>query len=124
MEVTLTTLSEILSEAYDSGYSGTDEQRSEIIADILDRHKIYEKDDKPPPEKDKPDVDFREYTIQELRDMPVGAVFQHSTLGKCRVQKRHGDKYMAFDNPGLQPAGFNVDGYPWHLPMKRLAEKS
>lgn len=123
MELTLDRLAAILSEAYDSGYAG-DDDRDEAVAQLLSRHNINEADDKPPPVVDVKDADFRIYSAAELRDMPVGAAFIHEALGKCRVQmkrRKEGDeKCMAFDNPGLQPAGFNVNGYPWDMPMKRI----
>jgi len=120
MELTMSRLQEILSEAYDCGYLGSDEQRNEDVAELFSRHQINEADDKPPPPKEEKDLDFRLYNVSDLRDAPVGTVFIHSSLGKCRIQKRNSDKYMAFDNPGFQPAGFNVDGYPWDMPMKKV----
>ncbi len=124
MEMTMTRLQEILSEAFDSGYktfawSGEGSTRDEMVASILDRYQIKEADDKPPP---KDDGTERLYTTAELREMPVGTVFLHSQLGKCRIRKRNTEKYMVFDNAGLHPAGFAVDGFPWEMPMKKLNE--
>lgn len=120
MELAITQLSEMLSEAFDCGYVGTAEQRDEVISDLLERFKISETDDVVQPPK-AVQGDMRVYHIHELANLPVGAVMMHSTLGKCKVQKRGNDKYMMFDSPGLQPAGFNVDGYPWDLPMKQIS---
>jgi hypothetical protein len=120
MDIATNKLINMLSEAFDCGYIGTAEQREEVISEILEKHKIKKEDDfmlVPQPVKDE---DFRVYHISELHEMPVGAVFSHSTLGKCRIAQRGNNKYMAFDNPGLAPSGFNVDGYPWETPMKRL----
>jgi uncharacterized protein Smg (DUF494 family) len=119
MEMTLTRLSEILSEAFDHGYEGTEEDREEVVLGILAKHNINEADDKPP-QKVKDD-EFRIYTPEELKTLPVGATFLHSVLQKCTILRTHDEKYMNFDSPGLAPAAFNVDGYPWDVPMKRLS---
>lgn len=119
MELTITSLSGMLSEAFDGGYSGSAEQRDEFIADLLVRYNMREEDDKlPVPTKD---GEFRLYPIGDLRQMPEGATFLHQTLGKCTIHQRNGEKYMAFENAGLAPSAFNVDGYPWDVPMKRIS---
>ena len=120
MNLKINKLSEILSEAFDCGYGGGAEQRDEVIADILAKHQIRKEDDTPPPKPVEQEEEYRVYSISELRDMEAGTVFSHTTLGKCRIGQRSGEKYMAFDNPGLAPSGFNVDGYPWEIAMKKL----
>ena len=120
MELAIAQLSEILSAAFDCGYTGTPEQRDEAISDLLERFKISEAEDVQPAAKPM-QSDMRVYAIHELAQLPVGTLMMHSVLGKCKVQQRGNDKYMMFDVVGLQPAGFNVDGYPWDLPMKRLS---
>lgn len=120
MELTMRTLSSILSEAFDTGYICTGEERDVIVAEILAKYNMREEDDKPPaPPKPKTE-EMRLWKTAELKQLAAGVVLQHSTLGKCRVSQRQGEKFIAFDNPAIAPAALNVDGYPWDLPMKLL----
>lgn len=126
MEITTSKLSAMLSEAFDGGYENIEHDKEKIerdkekvVLNILARYNINEADDKPLPKVK--DDDFRIYTVEELKQMPVGATFLHSVLQKCTILRTTDEKYMNFDSPGLAPAAFNHDGlYPWDIPMKRL----
>jgi hypothetical protein len=61
--------------------------------------------------------EYKVYTIDELKAMPVGEKFEHQTLGKCTVQKGH---VMKFDRWNIANATFKTEGYPWDRPMRRL----
>lgn len=115
MEMALNTLVQILSEAYDNGYEGF-EDRDEAISDIFSKFSVVdtgeEEKPKPPPEE------FRVYSVVELSALPVETVMMHELLGKFKVLEQHGEKYALFDNPGLDPALFDVDSYPWNCPVK------
>lgn len=116
MELPADKIVEMMTEAFDCGYIGHVE-RAEVVDGILKKFNISEKDDieVAPPKDD----EQRIYSVEELKLLPVDTEFIHSTLGKCRINQRHGEKYVTFDNPGYNPAALNVDGYPWDLPMKR-----
>lgn len=106
-------LREILRESFDAGYSGMSEQ--ETISYVIEKFKI-EKIEKPPEKK----FDNRIFKIEELKRLPVGTVFMHSKLGRCDITKNKNEKYMTFANPGIKPARFQSDGYPWDAPMQLL----
>ncbi len=62
----------------------------------------------------------RIYTVQELKSMKVGTVFEHSDLGRCIIRKYgNGIKYMRFKKD-VPDAWFYKEEYPWTKPMREL----
>jgi hypothetical protein len=121
MELTMRTLSSMLSEAFDTGYGCIGEERDLVVAEILAKYNMREEDDKPPaPPKPKTE-EMRLWKTAELKQFAAGTLFMHSSLGKCRISQRQGEKYVSFDNPAIAPAALNVDGYPWDQPMKLIS---
>lgn len=115
MDLTIDKISEILSEAFDGGYVGN--TLNEVLAEIIEKYKIDEKNDVIVDTNE-----FRIFTCEELQSLPIGTVFHHSILGKCRINKKFGNSYMKFDDESLMPAGFNTDSYPWDMSMKIIQE--
>lgn len=68
---------------------------------------------------DQPTTDFRVYTVEELRAMHPGTVFEHETLGRCIITRYGNIKLMKFKG-GAPAAGFIHNEYPWDEPMRLI----
>ena len=68
------------------------------------------------------DNDFRMYSIEELREVKPGAVFEHSRYGLCRFDIYDGELVGFFEGPILAYARLSVGNRPpWNKPMRRVS---
>jgi hypothetical protein len=99
-------LKELVMQAYDSGYHGSLELKEEYAEETLEDFL-----------RDPDEEEWKVYSIKELLEMPIGSVFTHNRLGKCKI---HGnslkDKHMVFENGEVKH--FASDSDPWDEPMK------
>lgn len=104
MEITLDKLTALVNEAYDCGNRGCADLKAQEIEELFGRYNIRRTED------------FRVWKAEELRNMPVGSIFQHILRGRCFITARaNGQKYMQFDKG--QVMDFNSDQDPWDKPM-------
>ena len=104
MKIEETELVTLLTETVEAGRAGCAELRDQDIEDILRRHKVPAGNDS------------RVYTVTELKKMPVGTVFHHSSNGRGVVQdKGNGKRMMMWDNGGT--TDFVSNSPPWNRPM-------
>lgn len=103
-------LVQMLQEAYERGRQGSAEMRSETVDDLIAMHKVCKVHD------------FRMYSVDELRQFPVGTRFCHSQLGPGEVVSKPGlrQPFMKFEN-GMAHQ-FSGDVFPWDMPMLYLGE--
>jgi hypothetical protein len=108
MEITTEKLRDLLSEAFDAGYENSQEFKGDCIDEILARHHARQEEQ------------YRVFKVAELRKLPEGTIFHHSTRGRCWLEADSaGGKYMMFANKGQKLALIN-DTEPWDRPMKLL----
>jgi hypothetical protein len=107
MEITPDKLKQLLSEAFDSGYENSQEFKEQCIEEILSSHQT------------KQEEQYRIFKVAELKKMPQGTVFHHSTRGRCYIVTRpDGSKEMQFDRG--QKLSIINDTEPWDRPMRLL----
>ena len=104
MEISTELLKKMLNEAFDAGYSNSAELKTQLIDEILQSVNQEETE--------------RVYTVEELRKMPEGAIFQHQCRGRCWIINKRGKKVMCFETG--ETMEFNMNNDPWNIPMKLL----
>jgi hypothetical protein len=114
MKMTMGKIRQLMGEAFKAGNVNCCDVEEECINEILSKH-----------DGDGADSfieeEARVYTADELKQLPEGTKFHHSSLGDCTIAIKKDQKHMVFADTDLGPAGFKVDSYPWDQPMKRLA---
>lgn len=113
MDISTERLKNLLGEAFELGYQNSAELKNQLLEELMLRAETeVSLEDK-----------YKIYKVEELRNQPVGAVFQHMTRGRgWIIQKHDGSKWMEFQKGSV--VGFNQDGDPWDRPMRLLhAEK-
>lgn len=105
MQVAFKVLKTMLEESYDLGRTSNHEMRDQIVEEVIVRNKVA-----------KPQ-ELTIYTVEELRQFPVGSKFCHSLLGRGEVVTKKGvrNAFMKFDS-GVTHA-FTADMFPWDMPM-------
>lgn len=110
MELSLENLLEIIREAFDAGLTGTPDLRPQIEEELLARFKVKIK------------ANIKVWTVEKLREMPVGSIFDHSLKGRCSIAEHsNGAKFMQFQSG--KAIEFTSNSDPWDKPM-RLLESS
>lgn len=111
MDISTDTLRSALGQAFDAGYSNSAELRDQLIQEIIEGM------------QSKKDEQYRVYKVEELRQMPVGAVFHHCTRGRCWIEaKQDGSKHMKFESN--KTVSFTSDAEPWDRPMRLLHKEA
>lgn len=106
MELTVETLKHLLGNAFDFGYRNSHEFKDELINELMSNIQPEEK--------------YRVYKCEELKAMPEGTLFHHTTRGRCWIVIRpDGKKAMQFSKGG-STIGIINDNEPWDRPMKLL----
>ena len=109
MEISVDTLKQLLSDAFDLGYMNSNEFKHELIEELLGKLQTT-----------KAEEAFRIYKCAELRNLPEGTLFQHSTRGRCWIIVRQdGSKAVQFQKGGMS-VGLVQDNEPWDRPMKLM----
>lgn len=66
------------------------------------------------------DTTWRLYTVAELRDVPLGTLFEHKKHGLGYVSERDGIRFMHFGRRHA-PSCFKHDGQePWDVEMRQV----
>lgn len=100
----------LLREAVRAGSNGQD--REAFFSELTKRFALTE---------DNFDTEFRIYSIEELREVKPGSVFEHSKYGLCRFDIHDGDMVGFFDSPILAFGMLSVGNKPpWDKPMRRV----
>ena len=106
MEFSTETLKQLLGDAFDLGYQNSNEFKNELIEELLSKMQTMKVEEK-----------FRIYKCDELRSLPEGTLFQHSTRGRCWIIVRSdGSKAVQFQKKG-GAIGIVQDNEPWDRPM-------
>jgi hypothetical protein len=63
---------------------------------------------------------YRIYKVEELKALPEGTKFCHSTLGDCVIVSDKGKMRMEFRDKKISYAVFCYNDYPWNEPLKML----
>ncbi len=101
-----------MNRAFSAGYEGTSK-------DIFIQNIIAELG---PPEVEDSEVDFRIYTLDELRSSPDGTTFVSAPLGPFKIETYNGSKVCVFVNsPILAVAGLNCSGYPLDKGIRKVS---
>lgn len=101
----------LLGKAFDAGYSNSAELKDQIIEEL-----IQQWNEMGAQVQDA----YRIFKVEELRQLPVGAVVHHLSRGRGFVMaKPDGTKCMQFEKEG-SPVRFTNNGDPWDRPMKLL----
>ena len=109
MELSIEKLKQVLGEAFDLGYQSCNEFKNELIGELLVKMQTV-----------KVEEAYRIYKCDELRNMPEGTLFQHSSRGRCWVIVRQdGSKAIQFQKGGVA-IGLIKDNEPWDRPMKLM----
>ncbi len=107
MEISIERLRTLLGEAFDTGYQNSAELKDQLLDEILLRWQSQKEEQ------------YRVFKVEELRQMPVGAVFHHTTRGRgWIISKADGSKHMQFEKG--QVVGFSQNADPWDRPMRLL----
>jgi hypothetical protein len=124
MELSTDKLRAVVAEAFDLGYHNSAELKDQLIDELITRCMVKE------------EPQYRIFKVAELKQMPVGALFQHSTRGRCWIEaKPDGTKQMRFENPGAKSdagkeersgktVSLSTDDEPWDRPMRLLHKES
>jgi hypothetical protein len=108
----LNRLKEIIRIAYAAGHAGcldlqdlyADEVLQEITKEIQ--------------QEGRGSGDWRLFSAEELRKMPVGTIFEHSRLGRCWIDGSENRKCMTFADGNTSFFVQNIE--PWDEPMRNL----
>jgi hypothetical protein len=107
MEITPEQLKKLLGEAFDQGYENSQEFKEQCIEEILAGY------------KDRQEEQYRIFKVAELKGMPEGTIFHHSTRGRCWIiGLPDGTKQMQFEKG--QKLNLTNDNEPWDRPMRLL----
>jgi hypothetical protein len=107
MEISVELLKKALGEAFDLGYSNSNEFKNDLIDELLSQLRKT------------PSEEYRVYKCAELKKMPEGTIFNHVTRGRCWIVNRSdGTKAMKFQKGDV--IGLLNDNEPWDRPMKLL----
>jgi hypothetical protein len=104
IQIAFDKLKNLIGEAYESGYRGSLQMKEQEIDGLLEKYEVSS------------NGGFRIWTIEELREMPVGTLFDHLAMGRCFIESRLDRHIMQF-NRGEERL-FNHNGNPWDIPMK------
>lgn len=111
MELSIDTLKQLLGDAFDLGYHNSNEFKHDLIEELLGRLDRLQ--------TVKTEEAYRIFKCEELKAMPEGTIFQHTTRGRCWVIVRpDGSKAVQFQKGGI--VGLISDNEPWDRPMKLL----
>lgn len=106
MEISLEKLTLLVEEALERGYAGCQDLKQQEIVELFEKHDIKES------------ISFRIWTVEELRKLPDGTVFDHLNRGRCWVMSKTSEKCMMFTNGTSESFYSNTD--PWDKPMKLM----
>jgi hypothetical protein len=107
MEISLEKLTDLVNEVYERGRSGCADLRQQEIEEAFQKFQIRN------------DEDYKTWTVEKLRTLPRGTIFQHLIRGRCFIaEKADGMKFMQFDKG--QALNFNSDQDPWDKPMRLI----
>lgn len=107
MEIPLDKLTALVNEAFERGMSGCSDLKQQDIEELFGKYQIRETED------------FRVWSVDELRKMPEGTIFQHLLKGRCWIVSRaNGTRFMQFDRG--QAIDFNTNIDPWDKPMRLI----
>ena len=112
MEISTDTFRRLLAEAFDLGYYNSNEFREQLIEDLLAKSEDTGLDE------------FRIYKCSELKQLPEGTVFNHSTRGRCWIIKHSSSIMKAMQFQSGEVIAFTADMDPWNVPMKLLHSSS
>lgn len=108
MEITLERLVTLLGKAFDMGYEGCYDLKKTYIEELLIEAQKKDTNDQ-----------FKVYKVKELKELPEGTIFQHSTRGRCWIAtKTNGSKIMQFEKGEV--IELCSDNEPWNMPMQMI----
>lgn len=107
MELSAEGARQLMSLVYDKSYFGSPDHKDEFIKEVIEEFSSRE------------NKAFRVFTVEELRAMPEGSIFEHSKRGRCWiVAKADGKKCVAFQEGGT--LNLIQNGSPWDQPMRMI----
>jgi hypothetical protein len=107
MDLSIPKIRQLMTSVYDIAYFGSDEEKQEVIKEALGGFMSKETQE------------FRIYTVEELRTLSEGVIFEHSKRGRCWItSKADGVKCVAFQSGGVLKLVRNDD--PWDQPMRMI----
>lgn len=107
MELSYEKINRMLSKAFDYGQNCTLDMKIELIEEICKDFNI----------KNTEEI-LRNWTLEELKNCPIGSIFHHVQYGRCWVVGDDREKYMQFRSG--RKAKFEIDSDPWNMPMKLI----
>ena len=108
MQVNFKTLKSMMEQIYDLGHTSNFEMRDQIVEEVIAANKVA-----------KPE-ELTIYSVDELKNFPVGSKFYHSLLGRGEIIVKKGvrNSFMKFES-GVTHA-FAADAFPWDMPMLHI----
>ena len=107
MEISTDKISKLMSKVYDTSYFGSPDQCDAYIKELLEEFESKE------------NQEFRIYTVEELRAMPEGTIFEHSKRGRFWITvKSNKLKCATFQQGGT--INLIQNGNPWDQPIKMI----
>ena len=108
--ITLQRLKQIISDAYAAGYGGSLDMSESYVQEITTM--LLATPEQPLSKNE----GWKIFKHKELRDVPVGTIFEHSSRGKGWIESNSTEKYMRFHNGEI--CHFYSDESPWDEPMR------
>lgn len=112
MKISPNAFFELMKRAYAAGYEG--ENKDSFINSVVSEFGVKDEEDC--------ESDFRIYSLEELRNAPVGATFLSEPLGPFKIQAYNGVKICIFPTCAeIAMAGLNCSAYPLDRGIRKIS---
>ncbi len=114
MKISPNNFFDLMKRAYIAGYEG--ENKESFINGVISYFDIKDEEES--------ETDFRIYSLEELRNAPVGSTFLSEPLGPFKIQSYNGVKLCIFPMCAeIAMAGLNCSAYPLDRGIKKISSE-